>query len=783
MSSTISSRATLFASVAPLGARAVRPVSDALVDDTAPRLLLSGPSGSGKTAILRAAQRLLVERGVPVQALGPGTVVAAVPVATVLLVDDLHALAPDRLAAVLARAEDPDSALVVSSRPWPLTAASSTVARLLERSRPPVVLGQVTRADVLDHLAGSEQIDGGCLDHVLTITGGVTWLVAAALAVHDARDCDADGGHDALDGMLRHHVNHRLAAVDPEVRHAVERAVAEASASDPSSSADGTGPADRDTAIAAGHAEGLLLRDGRCVPAVRDAVRTSPSTPRPLASADFLTRRAGSAWERGDVDAAARLIDEALTAADRTPEIDDRLADLAVATWSMRGMLATGCAFAAALGGGRAGAARGYIARFATGDPGTVTAVERMADAVPSTVAVATGLLRDGLEASLHAEETDAAVAHLVRASHLFSAARSSTALPELPAIIAAAAAAAAGDLATAGAVVDAALDARSGSEWVRSRLLLWRAWVSLQQAHGPQARAALEASLTLTPTPAPRDELMAQAVRIGLARRYDDSAALAEAWENGRSSLIDADVDLFTILPLTEFVCTGARLGDETATRVPFERARALVAGLGSPALWAAHLHWAGIQTGILRNRPESLGPDAHALVEASAASPVAATMAAAGRIWTSVLAGTVDGDEVEAAARGLAAIGLPWDAARLAGQGAGRSDDRRSSARLLACARELHPQDVGREPESDGAVADVVDSGLSEREIDVARLVVQGKTYAEIGEIIFISPRTAEHHIASIRRRLGATSRSDLIAKLRVALGGARLHAGHAS
>jgi len=47
-----------------------------------------------------------------------------------------------------------------------------------------------------------------------------------------------------------------------------------------------------------------------------------------------------------------------------------------------------------------------------------------------------------------------------------------------------------------------------------------------------------------------------------------------------------------------------------------------------------------------------------------------------------------------------------------------------------------------------------------------------VQGRTYAEIGATIFISPRTAEHHIAHIRRRLGATSRSDLIAKLRALL-----------
>ncbi|MDQ1168197.1 DNA-binding CsgD family transcriptional regulator, partial [Microbacterium proteolyticum] len=59
-----------------------------------------------------------------------------------------------------------------------------------------------------------------------------------------------------------------------------------------------------------------------------------------------------------------------------------------------------------------------------------------------------------------------------------------------------------------------------------------------------------------------------------------------------------------------------------------------------------------------------------------------------------------------------------------------------------------------------------------LSDREREVAVLVLQGKTYAEIGETIFISPRTAEHHIARIRRRLGATSRSDLMARLRMAL-----------
>jgi DNA-binding CsgD family transcriptional regulator len=132
------------------------------------------------------------------------------------------------------------------------------------------------------------------------------------------------------------------------------------------------------------------------------------------------------------------------------------------------------------------------------------------------------------------------------------------------------------------------------------------------------------------------------------------------------------------------------------------------------------------------------------------------------------------VDADAVEAAAHGLASAGLGWDGARLAGHGASRSNDRKVSARLLSCARELHPNEVARKAPRDDeertASSPSDNVVLSERELDVARLVLQGKTYAEIGETIFISPRTAEHHIAHIRRRLGATSRSDLIGKLRV-------------
>ena len=57
-----------------------------------------------------------------------------------------------------------------------------------------------------------------------------------------------------------------------------------------------------------------------------------------------------------------------------------------------------------------------------------------------------------------------------------------------------------------------------------------------------------------------------------------------------------------------------------------------------------------------------------------------------------------------------------------------------------------------------------------LSEREWEVADLVLAGLTYKQIGDRLFISAKTVEHHVARMRQRLGATSRSDLLAQLRV-------------
>jgi len=53
----------------------------------------------------------------------------------------------------------------------------------------------------------------------------------------------------------------------------------------------------------------------------------------------------------------------------------------------------------------------------------------------------------------------------------------------------------------------------------------------------------------------------------------------------------------------------------------------------------------------------------------------------------------------------------------------------------------------------------------GLSEREVDVLRLIALGHTNGEIGEQLFLSVRTVETHRARLQHKLGLSSRSELV------------------
>lgn len=52
-----------------------------------------------------------------------------------------------------------------------------------------------------------------------------------------------------------------------------------------------------------------------------------------------------------------------------------------------------------------------------------------------------------------------------------------------------------------------------------------------------------------------------------------------------------------------------------------------------------------------------------------------------------------------------------------------------------------------------------------LTQREVDVLRLIALGHTNVEIGEQLFLSTRTVETHRSHIQRKLGRTTRSELV------------------
>lgn len=56
-----------------------------------------------------------------------------------------------------------------------------------------------------------------------------------------------------------------------------------------------------------------------------------------------------------------------------------------------------------------------------------------------------------------------------------------------------------------------------------------------------------------------------------------------------------------------------------------------------------------------------------------------------------------------------------------------------------------------------------------LSPREVEVARMAAEGRTNPEIGRLLFLSPRTIEHHLTSVMHKFGVRSRVELANRLR--------------
>jgi DNA-binding CsgD family transcriptional regulator len=423
--------------------------------------------------------------------------------------------------------------------------------------------------------------------------------------------------------------------------------------------------------------------------------------------------------------------------------------------------------------------ASAVVAAIGVGDAAAARAAAGADDVGPPTSAArAARSLGEGLVATLDGSYP-AAMARLSQS--ISSETVAGGVMPDTPAALVTLAALHGSDPVRARSVITRAVrTAGDDGGFVAHRHRLLLGWIRMQDGQLSAAGADV-AAVAGVPDLHRRDALWTTALQTAIARRSGDSGAVQKHWYAAMEVLTEYSVDLYSLLPLGELWVAAARLRQVHRLEHVVADAFGLLTALGNPTLWSLPLHWAGVHAGILANSPESVAPHGQALTAAAGHSAFAKSLATAGRTWLRVLANHVEIDDVTAAARSLAQFGLGWDATRLASQAALHTPDGRVSAAMLQLARDLKVT-VTAQDDADNAPAAAAPgpassmptwSRLSDREREVAELVLQGMPYRDIGSQLLISAKTVEHHVARIRRRLGAESRSELISMLRAILG----------
>ncbi|MFV9431990.1 LuxR C-terminal-related transcriptional regulator [Rhodococcus aetherivorans] len=492
--------------------------------------------------------------------------------------------------------------------------------------------------------------------------------------------------------------------------------------------------------------------------------------------ATLAVRRAEVAFAAGDLERAEQITDRLLDRAD-TADVDDLRAAtrISASIAAHRGMLDRSADLFEWLGPDRVGTDAPLAATvlLAAGRPSAAEHLRGAATSgAPTSSASAARLLEEGLRESVGGDGR-IAMNRLARALTSLGSDGSLRAWPDTVDAVAALLCLHSGELGHARAILD-----RPETPTVRNRILV--AWTEM--LGGDLAAAAATAEAVAPEVTGQRDLLFFHALQVGLARRNADLGALTVRWQAAQSVVAEYSVDLFGLLPLGELWLAAVRLGESARVAHLVAAARALLTTLGEPPLWGAALHWYGVQAAIAADRPADLVPHARALALAAETTAYAAVLARAGHAWLSVLRGEVDAVRIREAAESLASVGLPWDGAKLAGEAALRTDDTTVATGLLQVARTIRqdgpagraPVDIAPDappggPDESPLGAREKPGALSEREAQVADLVVSGLTYREVGNHLYISAKTVEHHVARIRRRLGAGSRSELLSLLR--------------
>ena len=506
----------------------------------------------------------------------------------------------------------------------------------------------------------------------------------------------------------------------------------------------------------------------------------------------------------GDLDQALRLADQVV--ADQSGVDRQRGVSVVAAILAHRGLPAHSAQLYCSLPADAAGgAALAVPALIGIGELAQARAVLDAADAGRSATLMAGAeiLMARGMLATVTGASIGA-LSQLARATVLLEPAGETVLLPDTPAALTAVVALQCGELTVADSTLRRAVAAKLGGRPAHPRHLLLHAWMAMVRGKLDVAHRTLERVTRQFTALEPRDEVVAAALAVGLARREGDTAALRSAWRRARCALVRHPIDLYMLQPLGELAIAAARSSELESVAPHLKEAENLLDKLGNPVLWAVPLHWYQMHAAIVAQRLPEAQRHAAALTDAASGSPYAAVLAAAASSWLQVLSGDIDPETVQIAARRLHGVGLAWDAAQLPAQAATRTTDRRAISALLTCARamngslpsspdsapgsgeELDPETCSQGQNlspAPGQTEMTVAAGsgpvegqsvLSERELEVGQLILAGLTHKQVGERLFISAKTVEHHMARIRQRLGVGTRNELFDQLRSVIEG---------
>lgn len=386
---------------------------------------------------------------------------------------------------------------------------------------------------------------------------------------------------------------------------------------------------------------------------------------------------------------------------------------------------------------------------------------EAQVTGAPAPSSRALQLLARGLHESVRGPAA-AAVEMLTEAAELASA-RPDAPTPDSPHAVASVVACEAHEFDAGDLLARRALAQGIGGRLLSARHQLLAAWVAMRAGKWSEAQQTLDA-LAGTDLEA-RDMVATAALESGLALRRGDLDRLLAARERILGAVNLHPVDLLALPFFSELLGAAARLEALGDLSRQASSAEALLEALGRPPLWTLAAAWIRFRTAAMAGSTDDARASAHLLASIEAPLPRLRPLGEAATAWLGVLDGEVDRGFVETAADGLDAVGLRWEATQLLGAAAVRTTDPTTGRALLVRARDLR----GSLASSEGDVGAV---GLTEREREIGACVLTGMSYKAIGEHLYISAKTVEHHVARIKTKLGAGTRAEMRALLRRAL-----------